>query len=164
MSKKAFVGIDNGVTGSIGVIYPDRGTSAFILTPIIKTRNYTQKEKYFHRIDWHILQENIPIGSFVLLERPMVDPRRFVATASALRALEATLIVLEMSDLEYTYIDSKEWQREFFSSSVIGSKDLKETSMMIAIELFPNHESKIRKHRDGDGLLIAEYARRKYGR
>jgi len=58
----------------------------------------------------------------------MVDPHRFVATASALRALEATLIVIEMLNLEYTYIDSKEWQCEFISSAIMGHEKMKEAS------------------------------------
>jgi len=44
--SKTFVGIDNGVTGSIGIIYPD-GTSAFIETPVYKTQSYTQKNSLF---------------------------------------------------------------------------------------------------------------------
>lgn len=163
--KKSFVGIDNGVTGSIGIITINGSsiTSAFIPTPVFKTHSYTQKEQFIHRIAWREMVDNLPKDAFVLLERPMVDPRRFVATASALRALEATLIVLEMLDLEYTYIDSKEWQREYIGSNIIGSDKLKEASKEIGIKLFPNNESFIRKHGDADGLLIAHYAYKKYG-
>ena len=99
----------------------------------------------------------------MLIERPMVNPRAFTATSSALRALEATLIIVEMLECEFIYIDSKEWQREFIASSIIGHDNLKEASMKIGIDLFPNHTTKITKHGDADGLLIAEYGRRKYG-
>ncbi len=157
-----FVGIDNGVTGSIGLIYEDR-TTAFLPTPVYKTRSYTKEDKYIHRILWQDLVNNIPHGSSVYLERPMVNQKAFTATASALRALEATLIVLEMLNIAPAYIDSKEWQKEFISSSIIGHDDMKIASMNIGIELFPNHASKIKEHGDADGLLIAEYARRRYG-
>jgi len=158
---RVIVGIDNGVTGSIGIIYPD-GTTAFLKTPVYKTRSYTQKEQFIHRVKWDDIVANLPPDSFVLIERPMVNPRAFIATTSALRALEATLIALEMINAEYTYIDSKEWQSEFISSAIIGHNRMKEASKEIAIELFPCHTSIINKHGDGDGMLIAEYARRKY--
>jgi hypothetical protein len=158
--SKTFVGIDNGVTGSIGVISPD-GKSAFIETPVLKCRNYTQKEQFLHRIDWKQLVENLPNDAEVILERPMVNPSAFIATESALRALEATIIALEMRDIPYSYIDSKQWQKEFISSSVMGHKEMKKASCEIGIQLFPNHTSKIKKHGDADGLLIAEFARRR---
>jgi hypothetical protein len=157
-----FVGIDNGVTGSIGLIYED-GTTVFLPTPVYKTRSYTKKTKYIHRIQWQELIDNIPLNSSVFLERPLFNSKVLISSASALRALEATLIVLEMLKICPTYIDSKEWQKEFISSSVIGHDNMKIASMNIGIELFPNHASKIRKHGDADGLLIAEYGRRKYG-
>jgi len=155
-----YIGIDNGVTGTIGIIYED-GKSAFIETPVFKERSYTKDEQFIHRIDYKNIIDNIPKG-LVLIERPMVNPRAFKSTSSALRALEATLISLEIVGCEYKYIDSKEWQKEFFSSSVIGHDKMKEASMKVGIDLFPNHTSKIQKHGDADGLLIAEYARRKH--
>jgi hypothetical protein len=161
MMSKTYAGIDNGVTGSIGVIAPD-GTHAFIATPTIKCQSYTKEVQYIHRIDWRSLLENMPKDAFVLLERPMVNPRAFTATQSALRALEATIIVLEMLDIEYKYIDSKEWQREFISSAISGHDQMKKASMEIGINLFPSNAGFIRKHGDADGLLIGEYARRHY--
>lgn len=161
--SKTIVGIDNGVTGSIGVLYPD-GTNAFLPTPVFKTRSYTKKDKYIHRIHWQELRDNLPKNSIVYLERPMVNQHAFTATASALRALEATIIVLEMLQVLYFYIDSKEWQKEFIASSVLGHDKMKEASMLIGCTLFPNHASKIKKHGDADGLLIAEHCLRRYGR
>ena len=161
---KTIVGIDNGVTGSIGILTINGADirSAFSSTPVIKVRDYTQEVQYFHRIDWRSLIDIIPKDALVFIERPMVNPNRFVATKSALRAWEATLIVFEMLDIQYTLIDSKRWQKEFISSGIIGSDALKEASLEIGIKLFPNNESYIRKHGDADGLLIAEYARRRF--
>lgn len=167
MSKiiTSWLGIDNGVTGSIGIVYIN-GTHAFLETPVIEVPSYTKKEKHIHRINWHELYINIPINSFVLIERPMVDPKRFTATASALRALEATLIALEMRNfvygVDYDYIDSKEWQSKYLSSAVIGAKELKKASMEVGLKMFPSNASIIKKHGDADGLLIAQYARDKY--
>lgn len=159
--SKSFIGIDNGVTGSIGVIYPN-GTTAFIETPVIKEQSYTKEVQYIHRVKWDDLASHISKDAIVFIERPMVNPKAFTATTSALRALEATLIALQIVGCQYEYIDSKEWQKEFIGSNIIGHKELKQASMKIGVDLFPNHKTKIEKHGDADGLLIAEYCRRKY--
>jgi len=93
-------------------------------------------------------------GVFCLLERPMVNPGRFKATASALRALEATLIVLERLNIPFQYIDSKEWQRHLLPKG-IEKDELKKAALDVARRLFPSVQTK-----DADSLLIAEYARR----
>ena len=157
---KAFIGIDNGVTGSIGIIMPN-GTSAFVKTPVVKCLSYTKEPQHIQRIDWHTIVANMPPDSIALIERPMVNPKAFKATQSALRSLEAMIICLEMLNIEYSYVDSKEWQREFISSSIIGHDEMKIASMAIGLELFPTHVTLIKQHGDADGLLIAEYLRRK---
>lgn len=160
---KTIIGIDNGVTGSIGII-KHNGTTAFIETPVFKCLSYTKEPQHIQRIDWQTIVANMPSDSVALIERPMVNPKAFKATQSALRALEATIICLEYLEIIYSYIDSKEWQREFFASLVIGHDDMKKASMEMGIEMFPNHALLIKKHGDADGLFIAEYLRRKLGK
>lgn len=165
--KSVFVGIDNGVTGSIGIVKAD-GTHAFIAMPVFKDREYTKEEQYLQRIDTNTLLKNLPKNAFVLLERPMVNPKAFTSTKSALRALEATLISIEKLGYKrgenFDFIDSKEWQKEFISSAVTGHDQLKNASMEIGLNLFPSNGSFIKKHGDADGLLIAEFAHRKFGK
>jgi hypothetical protein len=157
------VAIDNGTSGAIAVLDLKNGTSAFVETPIYTCPSYTKEPKKITRINWRELLENIPPkDTFVVLERPLVNPRMFSATQSALRSLEATLIVLEMLDLEYEYCDSKSWQKEFLSSALIGKEEMKKGSMEVAIKLFPQHRTKIEKHKDGDPLLMALYIKKKY--
>jgi len=163
MSDKIYIGIDNGVSGSVGII--NNHKAYFFKTPIKKELNYTKTKQYINRIDTTklkmLLSANIDVGDhfnvFVFLERPMVNPGRFKATTSALRSLEATLIVLEDLNLPFQYCDSKEWQRELLPSGIKGA-ELKTASNDIGRRLFPYIES---SHDDYDGLLIAEYARRK---
>jgi hypothetical protein len=60
--------------------------------------------------------------------------------------------------LPYRYIDSKSWQKEFLPSGLKGSDELKKASLQVAQRMFPKLDySKIK---DGDGILIAEYARK----
>jgi hypothetical protein len=161
-----FVGIDNGITGSIGIISKDKYD--FLPVPSFEDREYTKKKQFLHRIDVKKLISLLPANGFILVERPMVNTRAFVSSKSALRALEATMISLELRGYKrgesYDFVDSKDWQKEFFSSAIIGRKELKNASKIIGLKLFPLNEKLINKLGDADGLLIAEYARRKYGR
>jgi len=86
----------------------------------------------------------------------MVNPGRFQASISAMRALEATLNVLEFLELPHQYIDSKEWQKVMLPSGLKGADQMKKASQSIGKRLFPS----ITCTPDADGLLIAEWARR----
>lgn len=151
--------IDNGVTGSIGIIRDD-GSSGFMLTPSIKMQDYTKTKKNISRIDapalMGIVMEENP--SMVYMERPMINPTRFSATISAVRALEATITVLETLEVPYQFVDSKEWQKGLLPSSGkkgTDSSTLKQESHDIGIRLFPMHRELIHKHKDADGILGA---------
>jgi hypothetical protein len=163
-NQKVYIGIDNGVSGSIGIV--TGYVNEVFKIPVRKVLNYTKTKQWLNRIDGKELKEilSAPFDVskiFCLIERPMVNPERFKATVSALRALEATLIVLEDLGIPYQYIDSKEWQKELLPSGLKGPEELKPASVEVACRLFPHLAEQIRKHKDGDGILIAEYARRK---
>ena len=76
----------------------------------------------------------------------------------AVRAFEATIVALEQLHIPYQYIDSKEWQKALLPKGCKG-KELKKASHDIATRLFP--VITLKKNEDADGLLIAEYAKRK---
>ena len=163
--KKVFCGIDNGVSGTIGII--DETGVEFIKTPVKSEQNYKKKKGNITRVNVKELKTFIqdtlnfvnPNDVIVAIERPMVNPTRFQATTSALRALEATLNCIEELELPYIYLDSKEWQKELLPKGVTGT-DLKKASLDIGARLFP--QFKDFKHEDRDGLLMAEFLRRKY--
>jgi len=153
-----FIGIDNGVSGSIGIIY-DKLVS-YCPMPVKKELNYTKSKRWINRIDTIALRTILypyKTGVIIGLERPMVNPGRFQATASALRALEATLIVIEGLKLAYRYLDSKEWQKVLLPTELKG-EELKEASLSIGKRLFPQIDFK--GFKDADGLLMAEFLRR----
>lgn len=159
---KNYIGVDNGVTGTIGVI---NESSYLYQTPIKKEQSYTKKKAIISRIDvvkLGILLNGFSQNSFLLLERPFVNPGMFKSTLSAIRALEATLNVVEMLNIPYAYIDSKEWQKALLPQGVKGSVELKKASMDVGCRLFPEYREQIEKHGDADGLLIAEYCKRTY--
>jgi hypothetical protein len=161
---RAFIGIDNGSSGSIGIIHGD--VSLFCETPSKSEQSYTKKKANITRVDYSALYRlltQFKDDCFILLERPMVNPQRFMASTSALRALEATLVVVENLKIPHAYIDSKAWQKILLPSGIKGSDELKKASLDIGCRLFPQHSDLIKSHKDADGILIAEYCRRIYG-
>ena len=156
------IAIDNGTSGSIGIITKDE--VKYIETPITIEQSYTKKKQNISRVDWKSLYELLEpydkTECMVLLERPMINPTRFTASMSAMRALESTLVVIERLQLPHAYIDSKEWQKALLPNGIKGTPELKKASVDIGCRLFPQHATLIKKHGDADGLLIAEYGRR----
>lgn len=163
MAHKYYIGIDNGVSGTIGVVSNEEGfQSVNVITPVFSQQNYTKAKANINRVntkELKLILKPFREGGFLLIERPMVNPGRFKATTSALRSLEASLIVIEDLEIPFQYIDSKEWQKALLPSGLKGP-ELKTASVDIGIRLFPEHKELITKHKDADGILIAEYARR----
>lgn len=167
MKSKFYIGLDNGVSGSIAILKPD-STTVYIKTPVRKELSYTKKKQYINRVDVDALKaffiEHIhsspdfnESNAIVLIERPMIQANRFKASLSAARSLEATLIVLEELKLPYRYMDSRNWQSKLLPSGLTGSDELKKASLDVGRRLFPHINL---KHPDCDGLLMAEHARR----
>ncbi len=156
-----YIGIDNGVTGSIGIITENKN-ALFWKTPCFMEQSYTKAKGNISRIDHGKLYKLLSgyTNPKVYLERPMVNPMRFKSSVSAIRALESTLIVVETLEMPHEYIDSKQWQKELLPKGVKGAPELKKASLDIGCRLFPKLKKDIIKHGDADGLLIAEWARR----
>ena len=167
--SKTYIGLDNGTSGTIGILRADGGIR-FGKVPSKTEQSYTKKKQEISRIDViklkRFLLENVDTFEdkvfvdrndvMVILERPFTG-KFFKSVVSAARALEATLCVLEDLGLPYQYIDSKEWQKSLLPAGTVGPKELKKASLQIGTRLFPQIES---KHKDRDGILIAEYGRR----
>lgn len=164
--SKLYIGIDNGVTGSIGIVgetYDD-----FFLTPVKKEQSYTKAKNVISRVDVVALKEkfeqtlkklNVESSEcMVVMERPLINPTMFKASISASRSLEATLGIVEQLELPHMYIDSKQWQRSILPKGTEGSTALKKASKDVADRLFPQYKTLIDKHKDADGLLIAKWA------
>lgn len=160
ITVRNYIGFDNGVSGSIGIISSCTTNKQFFLTPTFSSQDYTKKKKNISRVDSNQLKTILAKidNPFAILERPMVNPGRFAATASALRCLEATLIILELLTIPYIFIDSKEWQKEMLPKGIKGAPNLKKASLDIGIRLFPEFKNLFKG--DADGILIAEWARR----
>lgn len=168
MAHKIYIGIDNGVTGTIGWV-GENLCPGILETPVKSEQSYTKEKKNITRINAPALEAelediigaNNPSECLVVIERPMINPMRFAASISAARSLEATLIVIEKLGLPRMYVDSRAWQKALLPHGCKGD-DLKKASLDIGCRLYPGGptEQIIRKHKDADALLIAEWARR----
>lgn len=160
--SKIYIGIDNGTTGTIGIVGDDIESRLYIV-PTKKEQNYQKTAKNISRLDYakflELFKDYDKNNITAILERPLNNPTRYNSTMTAMRCFEAELIVLEMSGIRFMFIDSKEWQKELLPKGISGSEDLKKASLDIGNRLFPQFKDV--KHKDRDGILIAEYARRK---
>lgn len=161
--NKIYIGIDNGVTGTIALIKEDE--TIFFKTPVKKEQSYTKTKQNISRLDFMKLHELFSTyiagnKSFAVIERPGVNPARFKASISGVRCLEATIILLENMNIPFQYCDSKNWQKELLPAGIKGTPELKKASCDIGCRLFPEYEELISKHGDADALLIAEWSRR----
>lgn len=160
--SKIYIGIDNGTTGTIGIV-GDNIEAKIFHTPVKKEQDYTKAKKNVSRLDvngfMEILNQYNHNDICVICERPMINPTRWTASMTAIRCLEAQLVVLEVLGLSHQFIDSKEWQKMLLPKGLQGANELKKASKDIGKRLFPQLSDF--KHTDYDGLLIAEFARRK---
>lgn len=167
---KIFIGIDNGVTGSIGILDETGKLLHFGPVPTFSQTSYTKtKMRQRTRIStetlylklYEVFSMFITIEVRCFIERPMINATRFIPSMSAMAALEATLIVLERLGLGYQYVDSKTWQKVLLPGvqNIKGNKEqaTKIASRDIGTRMFPSVAG---VHTDCDGLLIAEWARR----
>lgn len=157
---KYYIGIDNGVTGSVTIL-DDSGNLVFHEdTPAQSTLDYQKsKATFISRIDASklrlMLNKTVGHDKLALLERPMINSLRFKSSISAARCLEATLIVLEDLSIPYRYIDSKEWQGIMLPAGTAKER-LKLASDCVCKRLYPNLT--LTKAGNGDSVLMARYA------
>jgi len=169
---KITIGIDNGTTGSIGIILQDgHKKGAFFAETPSKMSILGKKERHIRRIDHCELDKLLvtqAITPFVVhnkgnaaaiihayIERPFTG--RFMgAVLPAQRSFEAVLIILEQLSIPYTVVDSKEWQKAQLPE-IKGSKELKAASCALGRAKWLDLAAMVLKHGDADGLMIADY-------
>ena len=158
--SKTYVGIDNGSTGTIGMISND--SVKFIETPTKEWLHYGKKGGLIKRLDrpaFRALFEGMnPIETVVRIERPFTGaPMMINAMLHAHRFFESTICCLEDLGFGYEVVDSGTWQKPTLGE-VKGSKELKKASMLRGQQLFPQFTALMKRHGDADGLLIAFHA------
>ena len=164
-----FLGIDNGPSGSVGVQeYNVRGMRYgmdFFETPTYMLQDYTKAKKRISQLDMRFMRKYLRKykegwNIHIAMERPLVNPQRFNASAVGLRVHQQWLdLFLFLRFPAPVSLDSKEWQKPFLPVGTSGD-ELKRSSKEIGMKLFPKHAEAIRKHKDADGMFISEWMRR----
>lgn len=155
-----WIGLDNGISGSCGILSGD--SANYVKTPTRKCLNYTKSKQIITRIDTaKLYQLFYPYiaNSFCMIERPVTAMGRYKAVVSGMRAMEATMIVLENLQIPYQFVDSREWQKVLLPKG-LEKEELKFASLDVGKRLFPTID--FDGFKDADGILIAEYARRAF--
>lgn len=157
--KTATIGIDNGSTGSVGIIDPNGAT--YFSTPTKEELHYSKAGKVRNRIDHYELEAALspflvyPCHAYI--ERPFTGSPMMINTMLlSARSYEATIIVMERLGIGYDVIDSKGWQAAMLPG-VKGSDALKKASKLRGIQLYPRLAPYINRQGDADGLLIARH-------
>ena len=157
------IGNDNGVTGSIAVISVETGDLVLYKpTPVVKQLSYTKAAKWMNFLDvekYIDILEPYALNARLFMERPMINPTRWVASASALCCWTlqryALQTLAESHGLRVEYIDSKQWQKVMLPEGLTTAPVLKQASLDVGNRLFPKQKFK----KDADAALIAEWAR-----
>jgi hypothetical protein len=171
MPPQITVGIDNGQSGSIGIL--GAGRCVFEKIPTQAYLHYGKKGTIGQRLNRGALEslleehlENLEDRGWqvagrlhVFIERPF-SGKFMNAVLPAHRFFEATIIVMEDmfagAGLGYEVVDSGPWQKGVLGN-VKGSAELKKASLLRGIQLYPQFKDIITKHGDADGLLMAHH-------
>lgn len=162
--KRLVIGIDNGTSGTLGIIGGPQGP----LFENIPCKQYLMGKggRNVARIDHDKLKAIIasyivdantpPWDAHAYIERPFTGGPAMIQTMLAARAAcEATIIVCEQLEIGHTIIDSRDWQKPILGERVKGSAALKAASAVKGCQLYPQFRKCIDAHGDADGLLIA---------
>ncbi len=157
------ISADNGISSNgIALFSPDDSVK-YEKLPIKRELSYTKNESHITRVDVPKLRQllanwNLPKTTLVAMEKPFTNARRFRSTMSAMRCLEAELIVIEEFDFYLRYVISSEWQSVLLPGAN-GTDELKAASLALGKKLFPQ----FKLVKDADSLLIGYWLKYKDG-
>lgn len=162
-----FLGIDNGVSGTIGIIQVNKEPMCFPIPTVEEVDFHSGEERMITRINHSLLNVIFsglnPEKTMCFMERPMYNNRRFAQSISAARAFESVLLSLEKFEIRKEVIDSKKWQNYFFPTNHRRREKgmTKLLSNTVGKKLFPSLDAS--EVDDYDGILIAKYCQIVYG-
>lgn len=162
MSSIATIAIDNGTSGTIGILTGASGPATFCKMPSKEALHYSKKGNTHRRIDVPQLVAlltpfHVKHAARAFVERPFTAGPMFVnSMLLAARAFEATCIALEQVGIGYEVVDSRTWQKTMLPG-VTGSAALKKASLLRGSQMYPEYAKVIKTHGDADGLLMAHY-------
>jgi hypothetical protein len=153
-----YMGIDNGVSGSIGILRDG-------VPELIAAREYTRvKPKRKNALECdpfrliQILDEAKPYG--VVLERPFRGQFRNTEVSAA-HFDSVVRTILETKGIPFIQVDSKKWQGPLLG--VVKAGETKSTSMSLGKRRWPTLAAEIEDQGDADALFMAVHAMHEFG-
>lgn len=150
-----YIGIDPGKNGAMAVIGPE----------LTRIRVHPFDEKNYDKILWFTGMTTIRENCFCCLERVGAMPKQGVTSTFSFGENYGFIKgLLTAYSIPFELVTPQKWKKEF------GVTRDKNTSISVCKRLFPDVDlrktDRCRKDHDGkaEALLLAEYARRKFGR
>jgi crossover junction endodeoxyribonuclease RuvC len=160
--SKIYIGIDPGVTGALGVIFPDTWKNKVIDMPTISVANGRRKESrawgkaLFDIIDMIDMKRNdVPVMAIIERTHPMKDSA--MTAFSMGMSLIAAIDAVEIACIPYIMVNPSAWKKHFKLT-----KCDKDASRTLAIQRFPEltDQLKLKKHHNrAEALLLALYGK-----
>lgn len=153
-----YIGIDNGVSGSIGILRDG-------VPELIHAREYTRpkaKRKGSLECDpfaiTKILEDAKPDG--VVLERPFRGQFRNTEVSAA-HFDSVVRTILETRGIPFIQVDSKKWQGPLLG--IVKAGETKHTSLSLGKRRWPALAAQIEDQGDADALFMAVHAMHEFG-
>ena len=167
--KKAYIGIDPGLTGAIAAIMPDLGEVKILPMPIsgkeidVKHISLWINNEVIFRLDWNYDEENFYI--IACIEKVHSMPRQGVSSSFKFGFVTGILHgIFRMADIPLYTATPQAWKKEILA----GTDKSKQAAIDYClraypdIKLFRTEKSRVYNHNMAEALCIAEYARRKH--
>jgi hypothetical protein len=174
---RLYIGADPGETGAVVGLRED-GSPVFFFSYPLDERDRIKRREFKALIKTGLaIDENIRHAICCLEKSQAMPGQGGVSMFNYGVNYGILLSILELSKIDVVEITPQKWKKEFdLIRKGVPKKELKENSVLKAIELFPNHIEHFRRpnKRDKDkwilldgraeATLIAEYCRRNYGK
>ena len=166
-----FIGIDPGLQGGIAIIYPGKIETSAMPTILQGKKNsyhHSRLRAFFSRFNDAGYPPILHIKNYAVLEEQHSFPQQgVVSTCSLCYGFGVLKQCLVDFAIPHEVILAKDWQKEFGISGRKGNT--KAQALQICQSLFPDLNllatERSKKPHEGivDAMLIAEFARRRYG-
>lgn len=158
-----FIGIDPGLHGGIAIVYPDR-IETFPMPLLSSQKGLNAYDHFWLKRFFNLATSD----SYAVLEQQQAMPEQGVVSMLTIGygfgALKQCLVDFA---IPHEVVRAQTWQKEYNISGKKGNT--KAQALRICQDLFPDANllatERSRKSHEGivDAVLIAEYARRRYG-
>ena len=163
-----YLGIDPGITGAIGVLFPYEEQAVYDL-PVMQNVRAAEKGRKRMHLDPGDLTELLsifdPRECRVVVEYTQAGMKGALANYSLGHSSGVIMGVLSSLGFTYDMVRPQEWKKEFKLLKKGKEKRDKDESRLCAVALFPTLALTRKKdHGRAEAILLAEWGRRHFTR